>query len=121
MRIVAKPDDDHLRNQRRPSAFDLAPSIDCAQADFGVLKADAKLRATGARQDEVNALLALIDQLPACQREVLLMVDVHGYDYAQAMQLLALPMNTVKSRLSQARTALRDGLIEAGRITGLPA
>jgi len=68
-------------------------------------------------QTEARALLALIDQLPASHREVLLIVDVHGYDYAEAMHRLALPMSTIKSHLCQARVALRDGLVAAKLMT----
>jgi len=48
---------------------------------------------------------------------VLLIVDVHGYDYAEAMHRLALPMSTIKSHLCQARVALRDGLVAARLMT----
>ncbi|HRJ41474.1 MAG: hypothetical protein KJZ86_18585 [Caldilineaceae bacterium] len=71
----------------------------------------------GIRQAELH-LLTLIDQLPTCQREVLLIVDVHGYTHAEAVYLLALPLCTIKSHLCQARIALRDQLVETGQIPG---
>jgi RNA polymerase sigma-70 factor (ECF subfamily) len=45
---------------------------------------------------------------------VILLVDVHGYDYSEAAELLHVPLGTVKSRLSRARAALRDRLVERG-------
>ena len=47
-----------------------------------------------------------------------MLVDVQGYDYAEAAERLALPLGTVKSRLSRARAALRDSLTEVGLIPG---
>ncbi|MBX3054766.1 MAG: hypothetical protein KF753_25065 [Caldilineaceae bacterium] len=63
-------------------------------------------------------LLTLIYQLPTCQRDALLVVDMHGYTHAEAMQLLALPLCTIKTHLCQARIALRDQLVEAGQLPG---
>jgi RNA polymerase sigma-70 factor, ECF subfamily len=47
-------------------------------------------------------------QLPQEQRQVLLLVAVEGFDYAEAAQILGLPLGTVMSRLSRARDRLRD-------------
>lgn len=69
------------------------------------------------RQAELH-LVTLIDQLPTGQREVLLIVDVHGYTHAEAMHLLALPLCTIQSHLCQARIALRDRLVETGQLPG---
>ena len=44
------------------------------------------------------------------------LVDVHGYDYAEAAELLELPLGTVKSRLSRARSALRMSMVQAGLV-----
>ena len=64
-------------------------------------------------------LLAAIDDLPEYHRNVVMLVDVQGYDYAEAAEMLGLPLGTVKSRLSRARSALRDQLVKAG-IVGAP-
>jgi RNA polymerase sigma-70 factor (ECF subfamily) len=45
-----------------------------------------------------------------------MLVDVHGYDYTEASTLLQLPLGTVKSRLSRARAALRDALVQIGLV-----
>jgi RNA polymerase sigma-70 factor (ECF subfamily) len=42
------------------------------------------------------------------------LVDVQGYDYNEAADILNLPLGTVKSRLSRARAALRDDLVRNG-------
>jgi RNA polymerase sigma-70 factor (ECF subfamily) len=65
-------------------------------------------------------LLHTIDDLPEWHRDVVLLVDVHGYDYAEAATLLDLPLGTVKSRLSRAQATLRDRLLESGYIRPEP-
>jgi RNA polymerase sigma-70 factor, ECF subfamily len=60
-----------------------------------------------ARRSEVaDALRAL----PADERAVVFLVDVHGYDYAKAAELVGVPVGTVASRLSRARVSLRRAL-----------
>ena len=66
------------------------------------------------QQESLQFLLQAIDALPNWHRDVVLLVDVHGYDYTEAAEMLGLPLGTVKSRLSRARSALRDQLIKAG-------
>jgi RNA polymerase sigma-70 factor (ECF subfamily) len=66
------------------------------------------------QQESLQFLLQAIDALPHWHRDVVLLVDVHGYDYTEAAEMLNLPLGTVKSRLSRARSALRDQLLKAG-------
>lgn len=56
---------------------------------------------------EALDMLAALQRLPVSQREVLLLVSVEGLDYAQAAKALGVPVGTVMSRLSRARTQLR--------------
>jgi RNA polymerase sigma-70 factor (ECF subfamily) len=49
-----------------------------------------------------------IDQLPDDQREALLLVVLEGMSYEEAAQILEIPAGTLMSRLSRARTALRQ-------------
>ncbi len=62
-------------------------------------------------------VLAGLDTLPEEQRSVLLLVAVEDLSYAEAAQVLGVPLGTVMSRLSRARTRMR-GFVETGR-TGL--
>ena len=48
-----------------------------------------------------------IGRLPMAQREVLGLVDLDSFSYAQVAEILALPIGTVMSRLCRARAALR--------------
>ncbi len=57
-----------------------------------------------------QTLDGLLNQLAPEYREVLLLREYQGIDYAAVAQQLGLPIGTVRSRLSRARTALRDAL-----------
>jgi len=63
----------------------------------------------------VRDILAGIAALPEEQRSVLLLVAVEGMSYADAAEVLGIPVGTVMSRLSRARERLRS-FIETGRI-----
>jgi RNA polymerase sigma-70 factor (ECF subfamily) len=64
----------------------------------------------GAKALETNILaaevLTAIGQLPEAQREIVLLVCSEGYSYAEAADLLRIPIGTVMSRLAAARTKL---------------
>ena len=45
--------------------------------------------------------------LDAGQRAVVVLVDLQGFDYIEAAQVLGIPIGTVKSRLARARLRLR--------------
>lgn len=47
-------------------------------------------------------------QLPDGLRMVVLLVDVQGYSYDEAAQMMGIPVGTVRSRLSRARYQLHD-------------
>ena len=53
-----------------------------------------------------------IGSLPADQRLVLTLCDVHGYAYEEIVEITGVPMGTVKSRISRARGRLRDYLLQ---------
>jgi RNA polymerase sigma-70 factor (ECF subfamily) len=48
-----------------------------------------------------------IETLAAEQREALLLVVLEGMSYAEAAEVLGIPMGTLMSRLGRARAALR--------------
>jgi RNA polymerase sigma-70 factor, ECF subfamily len=116
LRIVTNTCYDHLRRQKRRAAVSLDESAEWANLELpNHLRTEAENPETVAlHQESMRLLLTAIDELPAWHRSVVLLVDVHGYDYSEAAELLALPLGTVKSRLSRARAALRDALIAAG-------
>lgn len=59
------------------------------------------------QQAEVRDVARALARLPAESREILLLVAVEEMPYADAAELLDLPIGTVMSRLSRARERLR--------------
>jgi RNA polymerase sigma-70 factor (ECF subfamily) len=67
------------------------------------------------REDIERAL----DALPDAFRIAIVLVEVQGYSYAEAAQLLAVPVGTVRSRLARARAQLQRALWQHAQDAGL--
>jgi RNA polymerase sigma-70 factor (ECF subfamily) len=65
-------------------------------------------------QDLGEALQQAIEALPVPFREVLLLADVEEMSYLEISETLSIPIGTVMSRLTRARRAARQKLIESG-------
>jgi RNA polymerase sigma-70 factor (ECF subfamily) len=96
---------DHLRAQRPAEDIDSVDEIWLAgegdpEQDLGRSQLAVRVRREIAR-------------LPVGQREVLALVDLEDCSYAQAAEILAIPIGTVMSRLCRARATLRDALADA--------
>jgi RNA polymerase sigma-70 factor (ECF subfamily) len=67
---------------------------------------------------EQNQTMRLLQEslaeLPPNMREILLMVGMDDLSYEEAAVLLTVPIGTVRSRLSRARTALREKMRKKG-------
>ncbi len=77
------------------------------------------LWASASHEEDVVNRLALADalaELSAQHREVLELVFVQGFALAEVAQILAVPVGTVKSRVSYARRALLKALTDARRM-----
>lgn len=60
-----------------------------------------------------------LDSLPTAFSIVIILIEVQGYTYEETAQLLDVPVGTVRSRLSRARSLLQKALWEQGREAGL--
>lgn len=58
-----------------------------------------------------------IEQLPLGQRQVITLVDLEELSYIEVAAILNIPVGTVMSRLSRARTAMKTFLLDANRNT----
>jgi RNA polymerase sigma-70 factor (ECF subfamily) len=67
------------------------------------------------REDIDHAL----DVLPDAFRIAVVLVDVEGYSYGEAAELLGVPIGTVRSRLARARAQLQRALWQHGKDAGL--
>jgi len=67
------------------------------------------------REDLEQALAAL----PESYRTVVVLVEMHGHSYAEVAEILNVPIGTVRSRLSRARSLLQRALWEQAQAAGL--
>jgi RNA polymerase sigma-70 factor (ECF subfamily) len=74
------------------------------------------------REQVVTCVRAAVARLPFGQRQVLSLVDLEEFGYAEVARILDIPVGTVMSRLSRARATLRTILDRAMKQTaGQPA
>lgn len=65
----------------------------------------------------VACVRAAVARLPMAQREVLTLVDLEEFSYAEVAGILGIPVGTVMSRLSRGRAALKQLLLDNTRRT----
>jgi RNA polymerase sigma-70 factor (ECF subfamily) len=106
--------DEFRRRKRRPTTplDSLAPQSDGPEPDSAsVLEAkDEDPEQASVRSEQVRAIEECIQELPEEYRLASVLVDVQGYDYTEAAEVLDRPLGTIKSRVSRARARLRDCL-----------
>lgn len=91
---------DHLRRKKRLS-------------DYTQMLSQEELAATPEPRMEESLINRLtvrrgLDRLSMPHREILVLIDVAGFSYGEAADLLEVPVGTVMSRLSRARQSLRQ-------------
>jgi RNA polymerase sigma-70 factor (ECF subfamily) len=91
---------DHLRALRPTADIDTLDdeSFGCEETPESAL----------ARTQIVHRVRTAVARLPSGQRQVLTLVDLEEFSYADVATILGIPIGTVMSRLCRARLALRD-------------
>lgn len=64
------------------------------------------------RNSITQSILKAIEQLPIKHRQVLSLVDLEGFSYAEVASILDTPIGTVMSRLCRARKSLTHDLLD---------
>lgn len=64
------------------------------------------------RQQTVNNVRRAVAALAEGQRQVISLVDLEGFSYAEVAEILGIPVGTVMSRLCRARRALKKALLD---------
>jgi RNA polymerase sigma-70 factor (ECF subfamily) len=110
MRIVTNSCYDELgRRKRRPQS-----SLDEITEDnesFAFLRSKAEGPEEYQQQVElVQAIENCLQDLPDEQRVTAVLCDIEGYDYNEIADMVGISLGTVKSRISRARSKLRDCL-----------
>jgi len=104
-RIAVNKGRDELRRRKLRRFFSLQHLDDNVRADL-----EARI-AERPHDLEATDLVALgLRTLPDHQREVIIMKDLQGFSYEEIAEILDVEVGTVKSRLSRARTAMRNVL-----------
>jgi RNA polymerase sigma-70 factor (ECF subfamily) len=114
LRIVTNACYDQLRvKQRRPAASLDSMLLDPDNPAPGLERAASESPQDFAERQELGATIQRgLATLPHDQRVTLVLVDIEGLSYEDAADTLATNVGTVKSRLSRARSALRDFLVQ---------
>ena len=71
------------------------------------------------RLDLAPAIAKALDALSPVLRTAVVLVDLEGYDYADAADVMQVPIGTVRSRLFRARRVLQESLVQFGQDAGL--
>lgn len=71
------------------------------------------------RLDVRPALAEALAELPEVFRAIVQLVDIEGFSYQEAAEILEVPVGTVRSRLFRARRRLQEGLLVQAADMGL--
>ncbi len=106
-RILRNTFIDHTRRTGRFVALDHDDNADHAEAENGAAPADFD-------DHLVNALTVrfALEKLQPGQREIIGLIDIAGFSYAEAAALLEVPAGTIMSRLSRARKSLAETIAD---------
>lgn len=102
---------DHLRGRREFE--DIEPLQETLESSADTPEACCN------REQVIACVRAAVARLPMGQRQVLTLVDLEEFGYAEVADILAIPVGTVMSRLSRARAALKVMLDQAAQRHGV--
>lgn len=103
-RLTMQSIDAQLNTETDATGNRLAAYLTCKEkADPAVLAQDREIR---------DILMRMLERLDDDHRAVLVLRDIEGMNYQEIAQILEIELGTVKSRISRARTSLKE-LLEA--------
>ncbi len=92
---------DHYRRQKPTEILDESQLVDSVTPED-----------TQAQRHIVDQVRSAVAELPDGQRQVISLVDLQGFSYADVAEVLGIPIGTVMSRLCRARKQLCNELLE---------
>jgi RNA polymerase sigma-70 factor, ECF subfamily len=98
----------YVSNWRRNAKHTSAKELDDLQGFEGSVPPEQESNFS------VSLITDALDTLPAQQREVLVLISLEDMSYAQAAEIIGVPIGTIMSRLSRARAHLQNILEERG-------
>jgi RNA polymerase sigma-70 factor (ECF subfamily) len=69
-------------------------------------------------REELAQLRQALEALDEASRKAVELVDIEGLDYSEASKILKVPVNTLRSRLSRARQALKTKILRMRKRLG---
>lgn len=96
-RILMNTWHDYLRSKKDNIEFDESLHIDEQSPEL-----------VNSRYETVRRVRTAMQQLPMGQREVIALVDIERFSYAEVAEILNVPAGTVMSRLCRARRQLKE-------------
>ena len=113
LRIVTNACYDELRRRKRRPTVPLEP-VDSNEDELespGWLADPGESPEESAVRSELDkAIRRCLEALPDEFRAMVVLVDLQGFDYYEAAEVVGSPVGTVKSRLSRARVRMKDCL-----------
>lgn len=113
MRIVTNACYDELRRKKRRPTTPLEPVDDEGneiESPHWIADADQSPEDNLDRIELADAIQSCLDQLSEDFRVVVVLVDVQGFDYLEASEVIGKPLGTIKSRLARARNRMQECL-----------
>jgi RNA polymerase sigma-70 factor, ECF subfamily len=98
----------YVSNWRRDAKFKSSKDLGELEGFEGAVAPDQETNFS------VTLITDALDTLPVQHREVLVLISLEDMSYAQAAEIIGVPIGTVMSRLSRARTHLQNILEERG-------
>ncbi len=113
-----------LRDRERNERERLSLSDDPTDETREAVRLHNSLEASGSaalfdRLDIAPAIAKALDALSPVLRTAVVLIDLEGYDYAAAADVMQVPIGTVRSRLFRARRVLQESLVLYGQDAGL--
>ena len=115
-RIAANGSRDVLRRRQRRPESSLEQSLE--SPSFQPVSGDESPEEAAQRSELNREIQRAILTLAIDQRTALVLVDVQGLSYSEAAEAMSVSIGTVKSRLSRARSRVRDALMERRELLG---
>lgn len=103
-KILARSFSDHYRSHKEYVSDDESHSLD-----------DYTPENAASEQQIVKRVRDAIGRIPIVQRQVITLVDLEKFSYAEVANIMCIPVGTVMSRLSRARRTLHQHLIAANK------
>ncbi len=109
-RITSNTARDYIRhnNRRKISSLTSEEESEASEIDVPVTSGDTLPEDALEKKELILAVRRAIETLPADQRKILVMRDLHNLPYQTIADRLGLELGTVKSRLNRARQNLKQ-------------